>query len=162
MPLSDRDAALISAFRDWLDALGAGGAGGGPGLRDDRADGSSLLTRFPAGPRTWLEVAIRPYIPQVRVGIVTDDRWKNEELEEAVESTGDTMSEFIEAGFHEVDLDWRDPPVEHYRDRGKDFTFATPLDLKAISDLSHEDVRAKVAGLVDALTGPALDREEDP
>ncbi|MCC7290896.1 MAG: hypothetical protein IT449_02405 [Phycisphaerales bacterium] len=147
MPLSDCDVSIISSFRDWLDARRA--SGGDPSLRDDRADGSSLLTRFPAGPQTWLEVAVRPYIPQVRVGIVTDDRWKNEELEEAVESTGDTMSEFVEAGFHEVDLDWRDPPVEHYRDRGKDFTFATPLDLSSMDDLSRDDVRTRVWKMVE-------------
>lgn len=148
MALAPSDVSRIEAFREWVEGQVAATGRYGPPARADRDDRSTLVTRFAAGASLWLEFAVRPYIPQVRAGILTDDRWKSEELEEAIESTGDTMSEFIEAGFDEVDLDWRDPPVEHYREGGKYFYFATPLGLVGLSDLDHMDVRRKTLHMV--------------
>jgi hypothetical protein len=83
-------------------------------------------------------------LPQLRAGILTDDRWKSEDLEQAVEDTGDTMEEFVEMGFDEAGLDWKEPPVEHYRDQGKYFYFATPLDLPTLAQLGDAAVFDKV------------------
>ena len=45
------------------------------GIEDaDREDGSALATRFRVADHLWLEVCLRPHIPQLRAGIVTDDQ----------------------------------------------------------------------------------------
>lgn len=128
--------ALVQSFRAKLrDALGRA-PHFGPSLDVDRADGSALATRFQVAPRLWIEVCLRPDLPQLRVGVVTDDRWLSEDLETLIEDSGDTMSEFVELGFEEAGLTWREPIVEHFRDADKCFHFATSLDLPALSDLS--------------------------
>lgn len=118
---------------------------GGPS-RHDRPDGTLLATRWPAAdnPRVWFEVAVRPKIPQVRVGLLTDDRWKSEDLEDKIEESGDTMREFVELGFEEAGLTWHDPPVEHFREELRYFYFATPLDLGSPDAMASEETRGKI------------------
>ncbi len=140
MPLTDKDRKTIADFRAAFERHLAGDERFGPPDREDRPDESVLSTRFALMERLWLDLTIRPFIPQIRVGIVTDDRWKNEELEERIEETGDSMPEFLELGFDEAGLDWREPSVEHYRDQGKYFCFATPLELNSIAELGKPEI----------------------
>lgn len=153
--------AAIDPFRRQMEEAFSQLGGVGSAVRDDRADGSTLASRFAVAEQVWLELALRPLIPQVRVGILTDDRWASEDLETAIEETGDTMSEFIESGFDEVDLEWTDPPVEHYRDQGKFYYFATPLELERLDQLADPQVQAKVTKIFQgyrAAFGPAIER----
>ncbi len=113
----------------------------------DREDGSTRMSLFRLADTLYLEMTIRPGIPQVRAGIVTDDRWKNEDLEDAIEESGDTMSEFVELGFDEVGLDWREPPVEHYRDQGKYFCFSTAFELPDVAALRDAATLERVAAM---------------
>lgn len=148
MSLNADQLKLIATFRDWMEsAVDRGDALGVP-QRQDREDHSTLATRWPAGEHTWLELTVRPFIPQVRSGIMTDDRRKNEQLEQMIEDSGDTVREFVDLGFEAAGLDWSDPPVEHYRDQGKYFYFATPLDLESIRQLGEQSLRDKVKGLL--------------
>lgn len=119
--------------------------------RHDRPDGSTLATRWQSAenPRVWFEIAVRPLIPQVRVGVLTDDRWKSEDFEEKIEESGDTMSEFVEMGFDEAGLNWPDPTVEHYREDTKYFYFATAFEPARIEDLASEVVRTKALKMLD-------------
>lgn len=138
----------MQQFRDQVSAqLAAAGCGGEP-VTHDRPDGATLATRYPVAEHVWLECALRPSIPQIRAGIVTTDRWLSEELEEAIESSGDTMSEFIELGFDEVEPDWPDPIVEHFRDGGTDFYFATSFEPDSLSALSDAAVVDKAVRMV--------------
>lgn len=148
MGLTEIQAAQVADFRNWLEGRLAGDERLGPPLRDDHEDGSTLTTRHRLGEDLYLEVALRPLIPQVRVGIVTDNRWKSEELEDAVESSGDTMAEFLEVAFAEAGLDWENPPVEHYRDQGRWFTFITPLALDDLQELADDALRAKTLQMI--------------
>jgi hypothetical protein len=143
MPFDAEQRELIRRFRERFEARHLPRFG--QATRDDRADDSTLASRFAVGERLWLEMCVRPLIPQLRAGIVTDDRWRNEDLEDKIEESGDTMSEFVELGFEEAGLEWRNPPVEHYRDQGKYFCFATAFELKALSDLSQDAVLDKVS-----------------
>lgn len=113
--------------------------------RHDRPDGSTLATRWQsaANSHVWFEIAVRPLIPQVRVGILTDDRWKSEDLETKIEESGDTMSEFVELGFDEAGLEWKEPIVEHYREDMKYFYFATALALPKLDELSSRVSQAR-------------------
>jgi hypothetical protein len=148
MPISDAERVTIERFRQHIEAELTQIPGLGPATRVDRADGATLATRFPVGENLWLELALRPLIPQLRAGIVTTDRWLSEELEEAIEETGDTMSEFMEDGFDQVDLHWTEPPVEHYRDHGRDYYFATPLELERLEQLGEDATRTRAGQMV--------------
>lgn len=138
MPLNPSDRELIARFRDRFEAQYRNDERFFGVQRYDRPDESTLATRFEVGPNLWLELTVRPFLPQARAGILTDDRWKSEDLEQAIEDTGDTMEEFVEMGFDEAGLAWKEPPVEHYRDQGKHFYFATPLELEKIGQLGEE------------------------
>jgi hypothetical protein len=96
----------------------------------------------------YVQVSLRPLIPQIRIGVVTDDRWKSEEIEQAVQDSGDTMDEFLELGLSDAGLDWEAPPVEHYRDQGKWFSFITPLEIDTIEKLADDAVREKVIQVI--------------
>lgn len=143
MSLSPAEEKLVNEFRAAVETELAADPRFAPPAREDRPDGSTRCSRFHLGGRLWLEVAVRPQIPQIRVGIMSDDRWVNEELEEAIEETGDTMPEFIEAGFDEVGLEWLEPLVEHYRDQGKYFYFATAWEPARLADLAQPAAREK-------------------
>jgi hypothetical protein len=148
MTQTQTDNTQVTEFRAWVAAQLAGDETFGEPRVDDRPDGSTLSTRWPIGESLFLEVTVRPHIPQVRIGVVTDDRWKSEELEQSVEDSGDTMEEFLELGFDEAGLEWEEPPVEHYRDQGKWFSFMTPLEIASVSQLGDSSVRDKVMRMI--------------
>lgn len=150
MPLTAEDLSTIQSFRSWLCAEVRrrpewfGVLSESEPRTADRDDHSTLATRFSAADDTHFEVAIRPGLPAVRVGVATDSRWRNEELEERIEETGDEMEEYIEQAFADVDLDWVEPPVEHYREQQKWFCFVTPLELVSVSELGKPATRDKI------------------
>ncbi|MGE0482093.1 MAG: hypothetical protein AB7Q17_16650 [Phycisphaerae bacterium] len=144
MPLDERQRGWIRDFRDAFEARWRDDARFTSVERHDRTDESTLASRVAVAPHIWLELAIRPFLPQLRAGILTDDRWKSEDLEQAIEDSGDEMSEFIEMGFEEAGLTWREPAVEHYRDQGKYFYFATPLELPDLAALADPAVRDRI------------------
>lgn len=148
MSLNETQTRCCAAFREWLDTALADDARFGPPQTEDRPDGSTLTTRRPVTDDLHLLVALRPMIPQVRVGIVTDDRWKSEEIEQAVQDSGDTMNEFLELGLADAGLDWEEPPVEHYRDQGRWFSFVTPLEIDTIEALDDPAFREKVLKVI--------------
>jgi hypothetical protein len=149
MTLNDDQRRGIAEFRAWIEShVGTGSRLGRP-ERHDREDESTLATRWPAGENLWYEVAVRPLLPQLRVGILTADRWKSEELEQKIEDSGDTMSEFVELGFETAGLEWPAPPVEHYREQARYFYFATPLDLTRLEDIWDEAIRRKVLQMLE-------------
>ncbi len=137
MAVPASDPAIVQRFRDAFEAGLRGDARVRSVLRDDRADGSVLATRFEVAPQLWLEMCVRPHIPQVRAGLVTDSRWLSEDLEQAIEDSGDTMSEFVELGFDAAGLEWPDPVVEHYREQGKYFYFSTGWELGDLAALGE-------------------------
>lgn len=151
MALNAEQQNTIHDFRAWIErGLNADPRFAAP-TREDRPDHSTLATRWPsaANPRLWFEVALRPFLPQLRVGILTDDRWKSEDLEEKIQESGDSMSEFVGLGFEENGLDWPEPPVEHYREQLKYFYFATPLDLRSIDEIANDAIRRKTRQMID-------------
>lgn len=163
MPLTEEDSARIEAFRSYIEELESKDDRYGPVTRVDREDKSILATRFQPSPSCWFEVAVRPFIPQVRVGFLTSDRWKSEECEQAIEDSGDSMSEFVGLAFSDAGLDWPDPPVEHFREGGELFYFATPLNLDALVDLDDDEVRNKTLKMLEGYLiafGPAIAVEE--
>jgi hypothetical protein len=148
MALAADTSATVEQFRTTIEQALAEDERFGEPLRRDRDDGSTLATRFRVAEKLWIECALRPNIPQIRAGIVTTDRWLSEELEETIEGSGDSMSEFIELGFDEAGLDWEEPIVEHYREHGTDFYFATSFDLADITELGQAEVVDKTVRML--------------
>ena len=159
MALIDQQNATIEPFRTWLESAVEASTRFGEPVRVDREDGATLATRWPAGRDLFYEVALRPRLPQVRVGVLTDDRFKSEDFEQLIEDSGDTMQEFVELGFETAGLEWTEPPVEHYREQQRYFYFATPLDLQSLDQLADDQVREKVRLMLEgyylAFTGMA-------
>jgi hypothetical protein len=159
MPLDDKDQNSVDAFRTYIEDSVASDDRYGPAQRHDRKDGSTLATRFEVGSSCWLEVALRPLIPQIRVGFVTNDRVKIEEVEQAIQESGDTMEKFVGLGFAEAGLDWKEPPVEHYSEDGEHFYFATPLEVDELVDLDLDEARNKTLRMLEGYLialGPAM------
>ncbi len=149
MPLDDTSREKIEAFRDYIEDSVANDDRYGVAKRRDLEDESALVTRFEAGPSCWFEVVVRPLVPQVRVGFVTDDRLKSEEVEQAIQDSGDSMAEFVGIGLAEAGLNWDQPPVEHFREGGEYYCFATPLDLDELADLDLDEIRNKTLRMLD-------------
>lgn len=149
MPLDAGQREQIRRFREALEQRLAVDARFGPLTRHDREDESTLQSRFAVGPNLWIELCIRPFIPHLRAGVLTDDRWKSEDLEQAIEDSGDSMSEFVEMGFEEAGLTWKEPPVEHYRDQGKYFYFATPLELSSLAQIGDAAIAEKLGRMLE-------------
>ena len=149
MVLHETQQGQVADFRRWVEGELSRSSRFASPSHDDREDHSTLTTRWPVGESVWIEVTIRPLIPQVRVGVVTDNRWISEEMEQVIEDSGDTMSEFVGLGFCDVGLDWAEPGVEHYRDKMKWMCFITPLELKSLDELASAETRRKVRLMVD-------------
>lgn len=164
MALNEQQRAKVDDFRSYVEDSVAQDDRYGPPSRCDRDDESTLATRFQAAPTCWFEVAVRPMIPQVRVGFLTTDRWKSEECEQAIEDSGDSMNEFVGMAFEDANLEWAEPPVEHYREAGENFYFATPLMVDEIADLDSDEVRTKVLRMLEGYLiafGPAIAVDEE-
>jgi len=149
MAITQEQQTLVTDFRGWVERRLADEGRFGAPQWSDRDDGSTLTTRWSVAEDAMIEVALRPLIPQLRVGLVTDDRWKSEEIEQGIQDSGDSMSEYLEVALSEVGLDWEDPPVEHYRHEGTWYSFITPIELGSLDELGSNAVREKTKMLID-------------
>ena len=86
--------------------------------------GESILLAIGPSPEKVVYLGLRHEGATVRVGFAARDRWANEEVEEAVESNGGTMTEFLEDEM-EAD-DELEFTVQHFHDTGW-FHFASDI-----------------------------------
>lgn len=86
--------------------------------------GDEILAAVGPAPEKVVYIGLRHNGDTLRVGFAAKDRWANEEVEEAVEGTGDTMTEWL-ADEMEADDDL-DYEVQHFHDSGW-FHFASDL-----------------------------------
>ncbi|MCP4246439.1 MAG: hypothetical protein GY778_05260, partial [bacterium] len=68
--------------------------------------------------------------------------------EQMIAAADFTLQEFVAHGLEAAGLEWPDPPVEHYCERGRDFYFATPLDLKSIDVLADHLFREQAVRIL--------------
>lgn len=147
--LTRQELDLIEVFRCGVETL-VGTRLGLPQLeRHDRPDHWVMASRWPIDRHWWLELAVRPTVPQIRVAAVTDDTMCSRDAETMISESSLTLREFIGLGFHDAGLAWPEPPVEHYREDAERFCFATPLDLASLEDLRGEAMREKVLKMLD-------------
>ncbi|CAN5307976.1 hypothetical protein BH09SUM1_BH09SUM1_28990 [soil metagenome] len=90
--------------------------------------GDSLLLTFGEKPEKVIYLGLRHGGATARVGFAAKDRWANEEVEEAVESNGGTMKEFLEDEMEADDALEFD--VQHFHEKGW-FHFATDISKTA-------------------------------
>jgi hypothetical protein len=148
MCLDERHRDLVHAFREQIERQLADEPGFGPVSRHDIPDRPRLITRWLADKRVWYELAVRPTLPQVRVGMLTDARWRRQDFERMVADSGDTLRELIEAAFAAAGITWHEPPVEHYREHERLFYFATPVDLESLDDLAAEALPDRICRML--------------
>lgn len=163
MALTEEQTQFIESFRVYVEDAVEADDRYGSVSRHDREDDSAPALRFEAGPTCWLEVAVRPIVPEVRVSFVTSDRTKSEEIEQAIQDTGESMAEVVGGGFGAAGLDWDKPPVEQYCEAGESFHFATPLALDELADLEWPKTRDKVVRMLEGYLvafGSAIIMEE--
>jgi hypothetical protein len=141
MSLTSDQRRLVEDFRTWIEGKVTVRLGNIEPERHDGADASILTTRWLIEPHFWHEITVRPTLPQVRVAILTDDRWRSRDFREMIEAGGYTLQEFVAMACASVGLEWADPPVEHYREKGEWFRFATPIDLRSLDQLADADFR---------------------
>ena len=156
MVLDDRQQCEVEAFRVWVSAQVRQQLGLGAGEREDRPDGRSLITRWRLEPHFWHEITVRPQLLQVRVGLMTDDRYRSDDLRAMIETSGYTLQEFVGLALAGAGLGWPEPPVEHYCDGGRHYRLATPMDLRTIDQLADETLRQRVLKMATAY-GQVLD-----
>jgi len=163
MALSEIDREVVEAFRSFIEDSVSADERYGTASRHDRPDGS-VVSRFHAGGPCWFELAVRPGRSEVRVGFVTDDAVTNDGMLELISDAGQTMSEFVAAGFVEAGLDWPDPPVNHGEDGGM-YSFSTQVKLEETRDLDLDETRDRALRMLEGYLisfGPALLIEADP
>ncbi len=86
--------------------------------------GERVLLTFGPDEKKVIYLAIRHGGGTMRVGFAAKDRWTNEEIEEAVESNGGTMTEFLEDEMEaDDDLEYE---VQHFHEAGW-FHFASDI-----------------------------------
>lgn len=164
MPLDEQTRKTVEAFRVYIEDMVAADERYGAVERRDDEDESTLATRFEAGPSCWFEVAVRPMIPQIRVGFLTNDRQRSEDIELAIQESGGTVGQFVEVGFSDAGLNWPEPPVEHHHDGEESFFFTTPWDIEDLVDLDLDEIRNKTLRMLDGYLiafGPEVEIEEE-
>ncbi len=147
--LTRQELEFIEAFRAGVEAVASTRLGLVRFERQDRADHWTMTTRWPIGDRWWLELVVRPTLPQICVIVATDDSDRSLDAERMIAESTLTTREFVGTAFVECGLNWPDPPVEHYREGADRFCFATPLDLDSLNELAGEAIRDKVLGMID-------------
>ena len=164
MALSERDREGIEEFLNYMEGIMAGDDRYGSPARRDCDDESTLAVRFDAGGSCWFELAVRPFVPQVRVAFLTGDRRIAEEIDLVIQESGDSVEEFVGPAFADAGLDWSKPPVERYDEAGELFYFATPLKVEDLVDLDLSHIRGQVIRMLEGYLiafGPAIEVEDE-
>jgi hypothetical protein len=149
MSLTKRELTLIELFRSGVETLAGTKLGLSDPERHDRDDHWIISIRWLIDQHWWLELIIRPTLPQVRVGVVTDDQDRCRDVEKMIVDSSLNLREFIGLGFKSAGLNWAEPLVERFREGADRFCFATPLDLSSLEDLTGELIRDKILKMLD-------------
>lgn len=150
MPESDERS--VEDFRDWIaatarqevEAIGTVRKVDGEGEHPD-----SRAVRLYTDVHLWIEVNILPGISKLRVGLATDDRSTNEDAEQVIEDSRESLDEFLELGLADAGHeDEEGHSMEHFHDSGV-FYFATHLDMVGLDSLVSDGLRGEVKRLVE-------------
>jgi len=150
--VSEAEGKTIEEFRDWLaviarqevEAVGTVRKVDGEGEHAD-----SRAVRLYTDVHLWLEVNVLPGLSKLRIGLATDDRPTNEDAEQVIEDSRESLDEFLELGLADAGYeDEEGHSMEHFHDSGV-FYFATHLDMVSIDSLVDDELREKAKRLVE-------------
>ncbi len=152
MSLSDEDRAEVDSFLDYVADFSDSDDRYGLAVRLEREDESLFATRFEVGPSAWLEVGVWPSVPEVRIGVVTDEPATGEEIVAGIEADDVSLTDALAAALVDAGLNWPEPPIEKDGVTTEEFRLTTPIELEELSDLDvgFLDVRDKSMRLLEA------------
>jgi hypothetical protein len=148
MALSPEDREIVESFREFIKDSVAADERYGEAAHVDAGGGASAGVRFDVTDECWLEVLVRANVPEVRVGFVTTDPAVRDGITEMLSDAGQTFTSFVGGGFDEAGLDWPNPLV-NVETAGNEFSFTTPLKLDELGDLRADDIRDRVARMLE-------------
>lgn len=123
--------------------------------------GETILLAFGPAPEKVVYIGSRHGGGTMRVGFAAKDRWANEEVEDAVESNGGTMTEFVEDEMEaDDDLEYK---VQHFHEAGW-FHFASDIPKDAAyfdSDAGRELLWYYLDGYARAILPVVIPKEEE-
>lgn len=61
------------------------------------------------------------------IALVMDNRWQSQSIEQTLMHTGDKLPDLLEEEFANLDMPGTRPPVDHFRDAAKLFTFRSKV-----------------------------------
>jgi len=137
MALKERERQHVHAFREAVESYAVREGIGCEPERVDHPGEAVLSSRFSAGPHQWYVLTVQPFLPQFSAGALTDDPFCDKDFERLSLQAGLTKPEFVQLGFEAAGLVWRDPPVQHFRDRDNVYYFVTPVDLPSFEMLTE-------------------------
>ncbi len=168
MAITSEQNEIVDAFLDFLDGEFSGDERYGPSERYDRKDESSRALRFSLGPNCWIEAAVRPNVPEVRVGFVTDERMIFDEIVNLLADAEETPSQNLERAMADSGISWEEPVVDQETIDERFHRFSTAFTLEALDDLDlgFMKVRSKVPKMIEAYliafgSAIVMDDEED-
>lgn len=61
------------------------------------------------------------------IALVMDNRWQSQSIEQTLVHSGDKLPDLLEEEFANLDMPGTRPPVEHFRDESKLYTFRSKI-----------------------------------
>lgn len=154
--------AQVDAFCSYIEDMVAIDDRYGPPNRAEGDGGSERTSRFEVGRACWLEVAVLPAVPGLRVGFLTRSEETTRELEQMIRDSGQTAEAFVNAAFREAGLDSPES-VAQTADEGT-IRYATLLQLDELADLERQEIRDKALRVLEGYLiafGPTLVVEDE-
>lgn len=149
--MTEAEKGNVEDFRDWMAKaarLALPVVGTTRKVDGEGRQGDSLSLRLYTDTRTWLEVSILPAAAKLRVGLATESRVRNEEGEQLIEDSKETMDGFLELGLADAGYEDELYSMEHFHDSGI-FYFASHLDLPHMEGLNSPELRERAKHLLE-------------
>ncbi|MEK6674813.1 MAG: hypothetical protein AABZ47_04065 [Planctomycetota bacterium] len=161
---SDRDREFVEGFLEFVEDSASPDDRYGTATRRNSDDGAVASSHFHIGGPCWLEVTADSNKKQVRVGFIADDREVISGIDELLSESGQSLSQFVGAGFEEAGLRWSEPMVDRFETSDR-FGFTTSIALEEFSDLESDNLRDKTLRMLEGFLiafGPAAVSDEAP
>lgn len=134
------------AFRSWIESEFGGGERGALTFHDP-CDGGRLEARLAAADRSYYDIRIAGDLGQLEVGLSTESRVVNEEIEEFILEQGGDLDDLLADEL--IELGGDELPMRHFFERPR-FRFICRLPVPTPEALYGEETRRQTVLVVDA------------
>lgn len=136
----------IESFRCWLESE-LGGGDRGALTFPDPCDGSRLEARLAAADRSYYDIRIVSDLRQLEVGLSTESRVVNEEIEEFILEQGGDLDDLLADEL--IELGGDELPMHHFFERPR-FRFTCRLPIPTPEALEGEEICRQTLLVIDA------------